>query len=302
MTVALCNGELLWPINFPVDDPKKQLVPGYDVAGIVAIAPSGSPYPAGTRVHTRTNRKRTACAAEYAILTTDEIAIPDDMDFASAASIPMSAMTAWQMLFEHAGVDRARLTGGASSTLPKTRVLITAASGAVGVWAVQLAKLSGLEIIATCGPTNVDLVRRLGADVVLNYRETSILDWTRASPNNRVDLVLDCIGKQSLREAWYALRPNATIIGIYEPPDNQRPANLEATIVRPAKSEFFIMEPYGSQLAAIDELYREGKVAPFVDSVWPMEEFEAAFKKTDGGHAVGKVVLRIAREQTDEKE
>ena len=67
MTVALCNGELLWPINFRVDDPKKQLVPGYDVAGIVAIDPSGSPFPAGTRVHTRTNRKRTACAAENAI-------------------------------------------------------------------------------------------------------------------------------------------------------------------------------------------------------------------------------------------
>jgi NADPH:quinone reductase-like Zn-dependent oxidoreductase len=132
-TIALCSNELKWPILFPAallaDNPDKQITPGYDLAGTVVTSPPNSPFQPGTEIYTRTRASRPGNCREYTIARTEEIALkPQILDWVDAATVPLSALSAWQALFEHGGVN-----GLDDATAKGKRVLVTAAAGGVGV-------------------------------------------------------------------------------------------------------------------------------------------------------------------------
>lgn len=290
-TAAFCSGELLWTKNYPLTGPSsKALVPCDDVAGTVVEAPSTSPFRVGDEVYARTHYNRTGCARQYTIALTEELALkPPSLTWAEAASVPLSSLTAWQALFVHAGlsmnpsVDDQRVEA-------KPRVLVTGASGAVGVWVVQLARLAGAEVVGTCGPDNVDFVRSLGATEVLDYKSADLKSWADASENNRVDVVVDCFGKESLRDAWWCVKDRGVLMSIYQPPEQMKPAGWSRNDI---KNFFFIMEPNGTQLQEITKLVNEGKCRGSLDSVWALEDYEKALKRLESGRARGKVVLDL---------
>ena len=288
-TTALCTRELLWPAQFPVaifaENPEKLITPGYDLAGTVMTAPPASPFKPGDEIYARTLPSRPGNYREYTIARTGEMALkPQILNWDEAAAVPLSAITAWQALFEHAGLkgfDDPN-TGGKS-------ILITAAAGGVGVWLVQLASIAGLKVVAQVGGTRNDkFIRGLGASETVNYKMESLQEW--AGRIGTVDLVIDCIGGKTLADAWFCVRDGGTLISIVEPPEEKRPEELKGKVVR---NEFFIMKPNGQQLAEVSRLLDLGRCRAVLDSVWNFEDYNEAFERLDTGHANGKVVIKV---------
>ncbi|KAL2822880.1 putative zinc-binding oxidoreductase [Aspergillus granulosus] len=278
-----CAGELLWPRMVSI--PGKEIITCDDVAGVVVSAPLDSPFQPGTEVYARTNYWRPGCARDYTIATTEELARrAKNLSWAESAATPLSAITAWQAYFTHSGVGEF-----GDEAWKGKRVLITAASGGVGVWLVQVGKLLGAEVIGTCGPRNVEFVKGLGASEVLDYRTTDFKAWA-SDEKNKVDLIIDCIGGKSLEDAWWTLKDNGTIIGIVQPPEQKKPEGLALPGVT---AKFFIMKPSGKDLEQITKLVEAGKASPVVDSVWPLEQFEHGYARLESGHARGKVVFDL---------
>lgn len=285
-TAAITNGELLWTKNFPFPkDPTvdpKILVPCNDVAGTIVTAPPSSPFQPGTEVYARSSYKRTGCSREYTILMTDEMAKrPQRLSWAESAVVPISAETAWQALFIHAGLE-AKAGKGAEGK----RVFVTAASGGVGVWMVQLAKWAGAEVVGSCSAENVEWVEWLGADEVIDYTKTDIKQWA-AESRNKVDLAVDCIGRKSLEDVWWAVKEGGTLISIFQPPAGVKPTGVEKNI----KDLFFIMDSSGEQLRKMTELIETGFGTPALDSTFPVDRFQEAFNRLESGKTRGKVVL-----------
>lgn len=283
---AITNGELLWTKNFPPPPEltvNKQLVPCNDVAGTVISAPPSSPFPPGSEVYARSSYMRTGCARDYSILLTEEMAIrPKVLDWAQAAAVPMSAETAWQALFVQGGL---KPEAGAAKG---QKVFITAASGGVGTWLVQLAKWAGAEVAGSCGTDNVDWVRSLGADEVVDYKTEDLKQWATVE-GRKADLVIDCIGRKSLEDAWWIVKDGGTLISIFQAPEDVRPPEITAEI----KNFFFIMQSRGDQLKEITRLIENGMDKVALDSVWPFEQFQDAFSKVKSGKTKGKVVLDL---------
>ncbi|CAG8889231.1 unnamed protein product [Penicillium nalgiovense] len=262
----------------------RTLIPCPDMAGIVISAPSGSPFQPGDEVYARTNYIRPGNAREYSIAVTDELAHkPKCLSWVQAAAIPVSAQTAWQVLFIHALGTSGNGNGGemdmeaAKVAWAGKRVLVTAASGGVGIWLVQLATMLGAEVVGTCGSRNVEFVRSLGAKEVLDYRVVDLREWAMQLPSNKVDVVIDCDG--------------GVVLSIYQPPLQVCPDGFEDDSV---KDLFFVMQPARRQLEEISKLVEKGVCRGLVDSVWPLEQYEEAFKRLDGGHAKGKIVFDLS--------
>jgi len=289
---APCAGELLWVKNYPaLAEPGKIGVPCYDLTGVVATAPGNSPFQPGTEIYTRTSAGRTGNARDYTIALTSELALkPKKLSWEEAASVPLSAFTAYQALFQHGNLKLGWKDEAGKSENATKRVLVTAAAGGVGVWVTQLAKAAGVkDIIAVAGPDNVDFVRSLGATEVINYKQQSLGGWAAAG-NTKVDLVVDMLGKQTLADAWTAVKDGGILLSINEPPENRKPKDYSPKGVT---NHFFIMKPEGWQLKDVTELLEKGEARAVVDSVWKLEEFKEAFAKVDSGHARGKVIIKI---------
>ncbi|KAI9039414.1 NADP-dependent oxidoreductase [Aspergillus affinis] len=280
---APCAGELFWPSIVSV--PNKEPVPCDDVAGTVVTAPPNSPFRPGDEVYARSTYFRPGCARDYTVIVTDELAHrPQNLSWVESAATPLSAETAWQALFEQSGIG-----GFDSAAWKNKRILVTAASGGVGTWLLQLGSIVGAQVIGTCGPTNMELVKAFGAAEVLNYRADSLREWGQNAAN-KVDLVVDCVGGKSLEDAWWCVRDGGVLISIYQAPDKLRPTEVT---VQGVKEIFFIMKPRRSDLEEITKLVETGKCRPLVDSVWPLEQFQEAFDRLGSGHARGKVVLDL---------
>ncbi|KAK4167707.1 Reticulon-4-interacting protein 1, mitochondrial [Cladorrhinum sp. PSN259] len=295
-----CAGELLWAKNFPDIIPEdKVMIPCQDLAGTVVSAPPGSGFVEGDRVYCRIDASRAGAASEYALARASELAkIPEGLGWVEAAATPLSALTAWQALFVHGTLDGKAVVGDeeARRQNSKKRVLITGAAGGVGSWLVQIAALAGAgAVVAVCGPDKVEAVRKLGATEVVNYRETSVEEWVAADQAGReVDLVVDVVGGKTLAGCWRVVKEKeGVLISVNTPPDMVKPAGLEKKL---AKSEFFVVEPLGSNLSEIGELIAAGRLRPTIDSVWEFDEFEKAFERLESGHAKGKIVIKVGGE------
>jgi NADPH:quinone reductase-like Zn-dependent oxidoreductase len=289
---APCAGELLWAKNFPsIMEPDRVAVPCNDLSGIVVTAPANSPFQPGTEIYTRTPAARTGNARAYTIALTSELALkPKNVSWEEAASVPLSAFTAYQALFTHGGLKLGWKDAAGRAENEKKTMLVTAGAGGVGVWVVQLARAAGVgKIIAITGPDNVDFVKSLGATEVINYKQQSLGAWvTAGSP--KVDLVVDMLGGQTLADSWAAIKDGGILLSINEPPEGRKPRK---NVPRDVSAVFFIMKPDGWQLKDVAELLEAGKAKAIVDSVWKLEEFKEAFAKLASGHARGKVIIRV---------
>ncbi|KAM5440601.1 zinc ion binding [Microsporum canis] len=285
-TTALCAGELIW--HTYVTFKKEETVPGPDVAGTVVLAPPSSPFQPGDQVYARIPYSRPGAARDHTIVLTGELARkPKNLSWEEAAAVPLSALTAWQALFDQSGL----WSGPEDDRAKGKRIAVTAASGAVGMWILQIAKIAGFEaVIGTCGDGNEEFVLSKGATEAVNYKKTSLTEWAAEKEGRKVDLVIDCFGGKSLVDAWGCVKDGGVLISMVGSPEEAKPAGME---VKDVKSHFFIMEPRGDQLQKITGLVEQEKCTPLLDSVYPLEKFQEATDKVESRRARGKVVLKV---------
>jgi len=215
---------------------------------------------------------RDGAEAEYTIALPSELAPkPRTLDYVSAAAVPLSALTAWQALFEHA------------SLVAGQRVLIHGAAGGVGVFAVQLAHWAGAHVIATASARNRDFLHELGANEVIDYTTTRFEEVVQD-----VDLVFDTVGGDTLQRSWQVIKPGGVLLSIVSP----RPSFAEAKgyDVRPV---WFVVEPNREELIQIGTLIDAGHLRPIIDTVFPLAQARQAYEQGARGHTRGKIVLRV---------
>ncbi|KAK7193117.1 hypothetical protein DPSP01_007542 [Paraphaeosphaeria sporulosa] len=283
---ALTREELTWAEPKGPDAP----VPGLDLAGEIISAPQSQgehKFKPGDEVYALTTFTWKGNARDITVAHETELALkPEGLGWEETASVPLSALSAYQGLFVHGALKppkEGKNTG--------KRVLITAASGGVGLWGVQLAHQAGADVVGTCGTSNVDFVKSLGVDTVLDYRKVDLLEWVSVDRAARgFDVVLDCIGGVTLTDAWKCAREGAKVVSVAEPPNPKRP---EDGVAEGVLGVWFIVEPNGAQLAEVTDLLEQKKCQAVVDSVYELAQFEEAFKKLEEGHAKGKIILKV---------
>src|SRR5712691_7068295 len=188
-----------------------------------------------------------------------------------AAAVPLSALTAWQRLFEYA-----KLVAGQT-------VLIHGAAGGVGVFAVQLARHGGAHVIANASARNRDFLFELGATEVIDYTITRFEDVVQS-----VDVVFDLVGGDILQRSWQVVKPGGVLVSVVSP----RPASDVAN-GHDARFAWFVVEPNREQLIQIGTLIDAGHIRPIVETALPLSEARRAYKQAAKGHTRGKIVLRV---------
>ncbi len=266
-----------WPIVFYVGfpKPKKDFVVGIDFAGVVeAVGPKVTRFKPGDEVY---GECRGSCA-EYALAGEGSIAPkPAGLSFEQAAAVPTSACLALQGLRDHGKVK------------PGQHVLINGASGGVGPFAVQIAKALGAEVTAVCSTANVEAVRSIGADHVIDYTKQ---DFTKGSA--RYDVILDNVASHSLSDTRRVLAPD----GVHVPSSGHAgmgwvlAAALQSMFVRQQGAVFMAATDRPS-LVELGGLIEEGKISPVIDRTYQLSETASAFAYLDEGHARGKVVIAV---------
>lgn len=291
-SVALTNGELLWPRPPELNESH----PGVEMAGQVMIAPPTSKFPAGSKVYMRTTFPRPGSVREYSIGLENEMARrPDNITAEQAACVPVSGLTAWQALFVHGGFSPQFDRSSHPSPEARKKVFVNGSSGGVGLWMTQLAHAAGSWVTGTCNARNAALVREFGADETIDYTKTPISEWVKNNPESKFDLVLDCVGGDSLNQAWHAAREHGLVLSIAPPKDMiwrftlDRPEGISNSV----EGRFFIMEPNGEHLHRITELIEAGMAKPLVDSVFKLEDYQNGFDRVDSGRTTGKVIIRV---------
>ena len=248
-------------------------IPGADVAGIVEkVGALASGYKPGDRVYGMKMVNVGGACAEYAVLRADELAhAPASVPLENSAGAPLAALTAWCAIF-----DGAALSSGQT-------ILVQAASGGVGSFAVQLAKVAGAHVIATCSAANADLVRSLGADQVIDYRSVEFSTVVKD-----VDVVLDAWGGEAQEKFMATLRKGGTLVTLDPVPPP--PELCEAHGVGGIAAA---LTPNGARLAQLAALIDAGKVRVVVDREFSLGETAAAHACSEIGHARGKIIIRV---------
>jgi len=214
---------------------------------------------------------RDGAAAELVAARAADLAPkPRSLDPVHAAAVPLSALTAWQALFDHAGV-----AGG-------DRVLIHGAAGGVGTYAVQFAHTRGAHVIGTASKRNVAFLTGLGADEVVDYSSTRFEDQIRG-----VDAVIDTVGGDTLERSWGVLRPGGVLVTIA----GDAPEAIAAKFG--VRGVSMLVQPSKAQLVEIAGLIDAGRVRPVVDAVFPLPRAREAFERGLLGHTRGKLVLQV---------
>lgn len=248
-------------------------IPGFEVAGVVeAIGAGASAFEIGQAIFGGTER---GAYAEYITVPASSLAKkPETLSFVEAATIKGGAMVAWRALLEHGG-----LTSG-------QRVLIQGAAGGVGLFAVQLAKWKGAQVIATASTANLAFVRELGADTVVDYTTTPV-----ESVVKNVDVVLDAVGAETLPGSLAALRRGGTLISLASPPP------MDLALARGVRAMFSRGEssvPLGVLLQELVRLIDEGHLKVAVGKMFALSEVQQAHSFCQSGHGRGRIVLQIA--------
>ncbi|GLS19497.1 quinone oxidoreductase [Labrys miyagiensis] len=248
---------------------------GSDLSGIVAAIGSGvSGFQAGEQVFGVTNPRFTDAYADYAIASAAMIARkPAALDDVEAASVPVIAVTAWQALFE-----QAHLKAGES-------VLIHGAAGNVGAFAVQMAHQAGLHVLATAGADDLETVRGLGADVVVDFRNERFEDVT-----GDLDAVIDLVGGETQTRSFAVLKRGGSLVSAVSQPDQALAARHGVT------AGFFLVEVTTQRLDEIAGLITAGKLKTNVGLVLPLAEARIAHEMLEGTRPRphGKIVLRVS--------
>ena len=285
------NGEFkrILPYHLP-------LILGHDVAGIVVGAGSRvRRFKCGDEVYARPADGRIGAFAEFMAIKEEDVAIkPPALSMEEAASIPLVGLTAWQALIERANLKHGQ------------KVLVHAGSGGVGTFAIQLAKHVGATVATTTSTANVDLVRSLGADVVIDYKKEDFTNVLRD-----YDVVLNSLDKVTLEKSLRVLKPGGQLISISGPPDAAFARSIGASWIvklivpalsygirakarrRQAHYSFLFMRANGGQLTEITSLIDAGIIRPVVDRVFPFASTKEAMAYVEAGRAKGKVVVSL---------
>ncbi|KAI5315445.1 PREDICTED: putative quinone-oxidoreductase [Prunus dulcis] len=272
---------MLWPLlprRFPH-------IPGTDVAGeVVQVGPGVKKFKAGDKVVAMVNPLNGGGLAELAVTKESLTAArPPEVSAATAVGLPVAGLTAHQALIQSAGI---KLDGSGE----QANILITAASGGVGLYAVQLAKLGNTHVTATCGARNLDLVKSLGADEVIDYKTPE--GATLKSPSGRkYDAVIHC----ATGIPWSTFEPNLSANGkvIDITPGLSAVANFALGKLTFSKKQLvpLLLSPKAQNLDYLLKLVREGKLKTIIDSKYPLTKAEDAWAKSIDGHATGKIIV-----------
>jgi NADPH:quinone reductase-like Zn-dependent oxidoreductase len=289
------NGEFKQLLKY-----KTPFVLGHDVAGVVTkVGPAVRGFRAGDEVYARPRDLRIGGFAEYIAIDQDDVAPkPESLTLHEAAAVPLVALAAWQILVERANVR------------PGQKVLVHAGAGGLGSTVIQLAKHLGASVATTANTSAIDLVRSLGADVVVDYTKE---DFSKVLSG--YDLVVDSLGGANLEKSLTVLKPGGLAIGVAGPPDAGFAKQLGAPALlgvvmnflsrkvrKQAKAlgvryEFFFMRANGSQLRDLGALYDKGELRPVIDRTFPFSEtLEALAHVEQGRTKAGKVVVAIVPE------
>ena len=247
-------------------------IPGYDLSGEVEeIGAAVEDFQTGDSVFALLNLSRPGAYAEYAVVKAAEAVIkPDSLDHAQSAAVPLAALTAWQCLFDVAGLQSGQ------------RVLIHAAAGGVGHFAVQFGRWVGAHVIATASTANLEFLRLIGAHQVIDY---TAVRFEEAA--GEVDVVLDLMSGETRERSWPLLRKNGMLVTTLPPEPS---AELQARYhVRAAA---MLVKPDSLQLGEIAQLIDSGMVRPHARA-FPFAEFRQVNQQIQTGHVRGKLVLVV---------
>lgn len=281
--------KLILPYGMP-------LVLGHDVAGVVTrVGSRVRQFKVGDEVYSRAPDRRIGTFAQFIAVNENEVAPkPGNITMEEAASIPLVGLTAWQALVETANLKKGQ------------KVFVQAGSGGVGTFAIQLARHLGATVATTMSSANGDLVKRLGADVVIDYRKD---DFEKVLQN--YDVVLHSQDAAALEKSLRVLKPGGTLVSISGPPDSAFARGIGApwfvrlvvrllsagvrkkAARRDLKYAFLFMRASGHQLREITRLIEAGAIRPVIDRVFPFESTNEALTYVEAGHAKGKVVVKI---------
>ncbi len=281
--------KMLLPYKFP-------LILGHDLAGkIIKIGPNVRSFKVGDEVYARPSDLNIGAFAEYIAVNENDVSLkPNNLSMEEAASIPLVALTAWQAFF-----DKANLLKG-------QKVFIQAGSGGVGTIAIQLAKNIGAFVATTTSNDNIEMVKRLGADVVIDYKTQDFENILKA-----YDLVLNSQDEKTLIKSLNILKPGGKLVSISGPPDVSYAKEfklpwflkivfyfLSNKVMRLAKKlniqySFLFMKADGQQLKKIATLIEAEKIIPVIDRVFPFVQTNEALAYLAKGRAKGKVVIKV---------
>lgn len=247
---------------------------GSDLSGIVETpGPGVHEFAPGDRVFGVTNPDFIGAYAEFAVVQANRIAKqPESLAFAEAASAPVVAVTAWQMLFEYAKAARGQ------------SVLIHGAGGNVGAYAVQFAAQAGLQVFATASSQDVDYVRSLGASAVVDYRSQRFEDFVP-----EVDIVLDVVGGETRDRSFKIVKPRGILVSVV-PGLTALPGADERV-----RAVFFLVDVTTQHLNTLTDLFNANRLRPRVGTIVPFADVRVAHEMLAGApHNAGKIVLHIA--------
>ena len=269
---------------------------GSDLAGVVVeVGSRTTRFKPGDAVFASVFDLGPGTLAEYAVVPENLAAHkPSNLDFVQAASIPMVGLTSWQALKE-----RARLQ-------PGQKVFIPAGSGGIGTFAIQLAKHLGAKVGTTTSTGNVELVKSLGADEVIDYKKQEFEEVLR-----NYDVVLGAVRGDAIEKSLRILKSKSNVVSLVGPPDTAfaraRGMNffmkcvfglLSWKIIRRARKcgveySFLFVHPDGRQLSEIGELLKAGRIRPVIDKIFPFDQAKEALAYLEKGRAKGKVVVQM---------
>ena len=269
---------------------------GHDVAGVVTRAGSAvRDFQVGDEVYARPRDLRIGTFAEYIAIDQDDVAPkPASLTLHEAAAVPLVSLAAWQAL-----VDRAHVR-------PGHKVLVHAGSGGLGSTVIQLAKHLGATVATTASAKNAELVRSLGADVVVDYTKEDF-----AEVLSGYDVVLDSRGGENLEKSLTVLKPGGQAIGVAGPPDPGFAKQLGAPkltavamglLSRKVRKQarklgvsysFLFMQANGGQLRQLASLYDTGHLRPLIDKTFPLDQTPKALAYLEQGRANGKIVITL---------
>jgi NADPH:quinone reductase-like Zn-dependent oxidoreductase len=275
---------------------KLPLVLGHDVAGIVIkVGSKVTKFKVGDEIYSRPSDFRIGTLAEFIAIDEKNVAHkPKNLSMEEAASIPLVALTVWQAL-----IERAKLKKG-------QKVFIQAGSGGVGTIAIQLAKHLGATVATTASEQSFDLLKSLGADVMINYKKQDFEDVLKD-----YDVVLNSQDKKTLEKSLRITKPNGKVISISGPPTPDFAKAIKAPwfvkiilslissgIRKMAKKlnvdySFLFMRAEGKQLQEITKLIESGVIKSVVDKVFPFDQTNDALSYVESGRSKGKVVIKV---------
>jgi len=255
----------MMPITFP-------FTMGFDVSGVVVeVGDQVSKFKIGDEVFSRPNGMQAGTIAEYAVIKEEELAIkPSNISHQEAASIPLVGLTAWQAMVTKGNLQKGQ------------KILIHAGSGGVGTLAIQMAKHLGAEVATTTSAVNAEMVKNLGADVVIDYKtqkfEEELSDY---------DLVFDMMGGEIMEKSFKILKKGGCLVSI-KGEDSKGLAKQYGV-----RFEAFFMWPSGEMLSQLAQLISDGALKPVIDRTFSIDQVQEAYGYLQGGRAKGKIVIQV---------